>query len=52
MAISVSTPRFQRGVYGLSFVTTAIHLTNGRKINPHSIFESSLKPITFEQKLN
>ena len=48
----IPTPRFQRGVDGLSFVTTAIHLTNGRKINPHSIFESSLKPITFEQKLN
>ena len=50
--IRLPTPRFQRGVDGLSFVTTAIHLTNGRKINPHSIFESSLKPITFEQKLN
>ena len=49
--IRLPTPRFQRGVDGLSFVTTIIHLCNDRNNSP-LYFESSLKPITFEQKLN
>ena len=51
-ASSPPYPSFsQRGVYVLSFVTTIIHLSNVRHNSP-LYFESSLKPIKFEQKLN